>query len=433
MRWLYSCLLFVLLPFIFMRLWWKGKTLPAYRQRWGERLGFYPTPLQTGGVWLHTVSVGELQAAIPLIKHLQQVYPQLPLLITTMTPTGSQRVRELFQYTNSSSVLPVQHVYLPYDTTGAVYRFLEAARPRLAILMETELWANLLNGCYQRKIPVLLLNARLSEQSARGYHKIAPFTQSMLQQINHIAAHHQEDADRFIALGAPPERVTVTGSIKFDLSIPNKCLQQAAELKSTMQKRPVWIAASTHEGEETAVLAAFSVLLSQFPDLLLILVPRHPDRFEKVAGLCREFLAHSHKTEAALRRRSLNQAILPSTAIYLGDTLGELLMLYATADIAFIGGSLVNIGGHNPLEAIAVGVPVIIGRYFFNFSAIFPSLFALQCATAIQNEHELAAAVTHWLTAPAQHQQAQQQGQQFIQANRGATEKMMQLVASCLN
>lgn len=433
MRWLYSCLLVVLLPFIFMRLWWKGKTLPAYRQRWGERLGFYHTPLQAQSVWLHAVSVGELQAAVPLIKQLQQHYPQFPLLITTMTPTGSQRVKELFQFTNSSPLLPVQHVYLPYDTTDAVYRFLEAARPRLAILMETELWANLLDGCYQRKIPVLLLNARLSEQSARGYHKIAPFTQSMLQQINHIAAHHQEDAERFIALGAPAERVSVTGSIKFDLSIPSKCLQQAAELKSTMLNRPVWIAASTHEGEETAVLAAFSALLSQFPDLLLILVPRHPDRFEKVAGLCREYLGQMHRAEAALARRSLNQAILPSTVIYLGDTLGELLMLYATADIAFIGGSLVNVGGHNPLEAIAVGVPVIVGRYFFNFSAIFPSLFALQCATSVHDEQELVAAVSHWLTAPNQRQQAQQKGQQFIQANRGATEKMMQLIASYLN
>ncbi|MEX2130577.1 MAG: lipid IV(A) 3-deoxy-D-manno-octulosonic acid transferase, partial [Pseudohongiellaceae bacterium] len=338
-RLLYSLLLYLGLPLIVLRLLYRSIKAPAYLKRWHERFGFVAPPSgfdqRTWCIWIHAVSVGESLAAVPLVKHLQKTRPLHPILITTMTPTGSARVIDLFGE-------KVSHVYLPYDLPGAVSRFLKRFNPQVLLVMETELWPNLLHHCHRNNVKVLLANARLSEKSARGYRRLGSLTRTMLQQIDLIAAQSNADAQRLISLGAPESRVKVTGSLKFDMEIP---ALQTRDLPSVFQTicsgdRAVWIAASTREGEEEKVLRAFRHCLDQQPELLLVLVPRHPERFNEVARLC---ISAGYKTV----RRSTNHEIGQDTQIFLGDSMGEMWFYFALADIAFIGGSLVNTGCHN--------------------------------------------------------------------------------------
>ena len=360
-RHLYTLLLHLALPLIALRLALRARKAPAYARRIKERFSFALPPLKPGGIWVHAVSVGESIAAAPMIRALQARYPELPITVTCMTPTGSERIQALFGDS-------VQHCYLPYDLPWAAARFLDRVRPRLAVVMETELWPNHIHQCARRGIPVALANARLSERSARGYARFGKLTAPMLAELSLIAVQTQAEAQRFLDLGARPDCVEVTGSIKFDLKIDAELLQRAAELRRQWQaeQRPVWIAASTHAGEDEIVLAAHRQLLETRPNALLILVPRHPERFNSVHELC---LSDGLTT----RRRATGEAVQAGDQVLLGDTMGELLFLYALADIAFVGGSLVANGGHNLLEPAALGKPVLSGPHLFNLRSAPPA------------------------------------------------------------
>ena len=281
MRYLYSLAFYCILPFVFLRLCWKSIKAPGYRQRWPERLGFIDNPFPPGSIWIHAVSLGEMILAVPLIRNLKKNYPNRMIIVTTMTLTGAQLAARQGE--------GVKHFFVPYDLPGAVQRFLKRAQPSMLIIMETELWPNLLHYTARRGIPILLANARLSERSARGYRFITPLTAGMLAHVQIVAAQTQQDADRFRALGASAEQLKVIGSMKFDIPVPEEMVKQGQLLRQTWDKnRPVLIAASTHAGEEEKVLAAYSELTKTWPNALLILVPRHPERFDAVASLCKK-------------------------------------------------------------------------------------------------------------------------------------------------
>lgn len=416
-RIIYSLFFYLMLPFIIIRLLYKSRHSHGYRKRWRERFGWFEAPQQKGGIWVHAVSVGETIAAVPMIKALQKAYPDKPLIITSMTPTGSERVRALFHDS-------VFHVYVPYDFPGAVKRFLRKIQPSMLILMETELWPNLLHYCAKQHVPVLLANARLSERSYVGYHRIKSVAATMLSEITLIGAQAQPDAERFIKLGAAPEKVIVTGSMKFDINIVANVYEQGKTLRQALGiDRSIWIAASTHENEEEYVLKAFQKIRQRVPDALLILVPRHPERFSKVAELCR-------KQGYQVVCRSQQQSCTLSTDIYLGDTMGELLVLYAASDIAFVGGSLVPIGGHNMLEPAALAVPSITGPYYFNFTTIVQLLEKAGGLRKIQDTDELADTIIEWFKKPELRMLAGTQSKQVVEAHRGAVAAHLKMVES---
>lgn len=367
-RLLYTLLLYLAMPLVLLRLLWRARRAPAYARRWRERFGFV-SPLSTmdsvsdPAIWLHAVSVGETLAAVPLIKALQRDYPDHRLIVTTTTPTGSEQVQKLFGDS-------VYHVYAPYDLPGALRRFLERLQPSALIIMETELWPNLIHRCKMRGMTVALVNARLSARSARGYGKVAGLTAGMLAELDLVAAQAQADGERFVDLGLARDKLLISGNIKFDLELDQAVSVKAAELKSQWRgdnQRPVVLAASTHQGEDEQVLTAFTQVLGVRPEVLLILVPRHPERFDNVATLCRE---RGFNTI----RRSENAAVTGNTQVLLGDTMGELLAFCGAVDMAFIGGSLVPVGGHNLIEPAAWGVPVLTGPHLFNFAEVAAKL-----------------------------------------------------------
>jgi 3-deoxy-D-manno-octulosonic-acid transferase len=409
--------LYLILPLALLRLYWRGRHDAGHRRRWRERLGFFP-PLPSGCLWVHAVSLGETRAALPLIRALLERYPDQPLLVTTTTLTGSRQVREAL----GERVL---HVYAPYDLPGAVRRFLRQTRPRLAVIMETELWPNLLRQCAVAGIPTMIANARLSERSARGYARIRRLTASMLRDVTLIAAQAEADADRFRALGAP--RVAVTGNLKYDLSLPDDLPERGWQLRRELlgEERRVWIAASTHAGEDEPILAALALLRPRWPELLLLLVPRHPERFDGVAALCRQ-------QGCKLVRRSEQRACAPDTAVFLGDTMGELLLFYAAADLAFIGGSLVDTGGHNVLEPALLGLPVLFGPHMFNFTEASQRLLAAEAAWQVTDAAALATAVDRLLADPELRRTIGQRGRAVVERHRGALAALLDGVETLL-
>lgn len=417
-RWLYTGLLYPILPLALLRLYWRGRRDPEHRRRWRERLGFVPPLPQPGCLWIHAVSVGESRAALPLIRALLDRYPGRPLLVTTTTLTGSRQVREALGER-------VHHVYAPYDLPGAVRRFLQQSRPRLAVIMETELWPNLLRQCAIAGVPVLIANARLSERSARGYARIRRLTASMLRDITLIAAQAEADAGRFRALGAP--RVEVAGNLKYDLTLPDDLPERGRQLRRELlgDGRPVWIAASTHAGEDEPILDAFARLRTRRPELLLFLVPRHPERFDGVAELCRQ-------RGFRLVRRSEERPCPPDTAVFLGDSMGELLLFYAAADLAFVGGSLVPTGGHNVLEPALLGLPVLFGPHMFNFTEAGERLLETEAAWRVADAATLAATLDRLLADPALRQQAGQRGRAVVERHRGALKALLDSIATLL-
>ena len=417
LRLLYTGLLYLILPLALLRLYWRGRQDPGHRQRWRERLGFV-RPLPAGCLWVHAVSVGETRAALPLIRALLNRYPDLPLLVTTTTLTGSRQVREALGE-------QVHHVYAPYDLPGAVGRFLRQTRPKLAVIMETELWPNLLRQCAVAGIPALIANARLSERSARGYARIRPLTAALLQDVTLIAAQAEADAERFRALGAP--RVEVAGNLKYDLTLPDDLLERERRLRRELlgENRPVWIAASTHAGEDEQVLDAFARLRARWPELLLFLVPRHPERFDGVADLCRQ-------RGLSVVRRSEERSCPLDTAIFLGDSMGELLRFYAAADLAFVGGSLVPTGGHNVLEPALLGLPVLFGPHMFNFTEAGERLLEADAAWRVADAVELAAQVDRLLADPAWRQQAGRRGRAVVEHHRGALAALLGCIGTLL-
>jgi len=413
-RTLYTLLFLLGLPLVALRLFLRARKAPAYGQRIGERFALGLPAMQQGGIWVHAVSVGESIAAAPMVRALLKAYPDPPITLTCMTPTGSERIRAMF-----ADEPRVQHCYLPYDLPWAAGRFLDHVRPRLGIIMETELWPNHIHQCAKRGIPVALANARLSERSARGYGRFAGLTRPMLAEMNLIAVQTEVEAERFRSLGARPECVQVTGSIKFDLKLDAQLLPRARQLREQWQaeQRPVWIAASTHEGEDALVLEAHRQLLEVHGDALLILVPRHPERFNAVHELCRE--------QFATVRRSSGDAVDGQTRVLLGDTMGELLFLYALADIAFVGGSLVATGGHNPLEPAALALPVIMGPHVFNFLEISAMLRDAGALQAVDDAEGLAAAVRRLVELPQDARRMGEAGRAVMQANQGALQRLL--------
>lgn len=417
-RTLYTLMFHLGLPLVALRLWLRARKAPAYRQRIGERFAIGLPAMQRGGFWVHAVSVGESIAAAPMIRALLKQYPDVPITVTCMTPTGSERIGAMF-----AGEPRIQHCYLPYDLPWAAGRFLDHVQPRLGIIMETELWPNHIAQCARRGIPVMLANARLSERSARGYGRFARLTRPMLAQMSGFAVQTEVEARRFIDLGARPECVTVTGSIKFDLSIDPQLLESAARLREQWQTtgRPVWIAASTHAGEDESVLAAHRQVLTSHPDALLILVPRHPERFGSVHDLCQQ-------QGFATVRRSTGQDVTPATSVLLGDTMGELLFLYALADVAFVGGSLVPNGGHNLLEPAALAKPVLSGPHLFNFLEIAGMLRSAGALEEVNDATALAAAVQRLFDQPQLAESMASAGLNVMKANQGALQRLLDLI-----
>lgn len=410
MRALYSLLFRLALPFVLLQLWWSGRGNPGMRNHWRQRLGYLP-PVPQPVIWVHAVSVGETIAAAPLVNALLKHSPEQPVLMTAMTATGAARARALFGER-------VQVAFSPYDTPGAVRRFLDRARPVALVILETELWPNMVSLARARDIPVMLVNARLSERSARGYRRIGGLVRPMLANLEWIAAQAEDDARRFIDIGAPPQLVTVTGSIKFDVEIEPALRLAAASLRNALgASRPVWIAASTHDGEDSQVLAAHGSVLAQYPDALLILVPRHPERFEQVAG---EVTAAGF----SLARRSSGEDAR-AAQVYVGDTMGELLLLYGAADLAFVAGSLIDRGGHNPLEPAAWGLPVITGPQVFNFEVIYDALEAGGGLKRVEDSNGLVSAVLSLLADLQLREQTGRNALAIVAANRGALESVL--------
>lgn len=415
MRRLYTLLFYLAVPLILVRLYWRSRKAPAYRRRWAERFGLFPALPKPGCIWIHAVSVGETRAALPLIRTLQERYPELPLLVTTTTPTGSRQVQEALGDT-------VHHVYAPYDLPGTVTRFLSRTRPRLAVIMETELWPNLFHRCAALNIPLVVANARLSVRSMRGYARLRGLTADTLAQTTLIAAQSEADADRFRALGAWPERVRVTGNIKYDLTLPEGLLAQGRELRQALgEERPVLIAASTHAGEDEAILDAVTRLRRRLPEFLLLLVPRHPERFPAVAELCRQ-------RGLQVVARSEQRSCTPATQVFLGDSMGELLLFYAAADVAFVGGSLVPVGGHNVLEPALVGLPVLFGPHMFNFTEAGQQLLEAEAAWQVNNAGELADRAGQLLANPELRQTMGRRGRAVVEANRGALTALLKMI-----
>ena len=421
LRWLYSALLYLLTPFILLRLLLRSIKAPDYRHRWGERFGFVPLlarpPKGQPVFWIHSVSVGETLAALPLIKSLQQHYPQARLVVTTTTPTGSARVREALGKS-------VYHVYAPYDLPGTLRRFHRRVQPNVLVIMETELWPNLIHSCAQHNVSVVLANARLSEKSAAGYRRFSGLTQPMLQKISCIAAQHGDDAHRFAGLGTPESRLEVTGNIKFDLNIDDDIRQKASHLKQEWQGsegRQILLVASTHRGEDGIVLDAFSCLQKQFPKLLLVLVPRHPERFSEVATLC-------EKRGFSVARRSEGKPPEHNHHILLGDTMGELLVFFGACDIAFVAGSLVPVGGHNLIEPAAWGVPVLSGPQLFNFAEASRLLLAAEGMAICESAEEMESQVVQLLSDPKAAARMGAAAGQVARENRGALDRLIAVI-----
>lgn len=416
MRFAYTVLLYLFTPFVLLRLLWRSRELADYRRRLGERFGFVPSPPQPVAVWVHAVSVGESLAALPLIRAWVERHGHGRVLVTTTTPTGSARVREALGD-------QVVHVYAPYDLPDVVARFLGRMRPQRVVVMETELWPNLFRALARRRIPLVIANARLSPRSFQGYGRVRGFAAATLADCTHIAAQSDADAQRFRELGAPAARVSTMGNIKFDQAVPEAQVAAGRALRERLgARRPVWIAASTHEGEEEAVLAAQRALQKSQPAALLILVPRHPQRFDAVARLI------ERSGLACVRRSQLETTLVSGTAsILLGDSMGEMFMYFAAADVAFVGGSLVPVGGHNVLEPAQLAKPVLFGPHMHNFVAARDLL--LEAGGGQQTEADGLAAVLSSLLVDGEKRAAMGNAAlTAVAANRGARERLLALI-----
>jgi 3-deoxy-D-manno-octulosonic-acid transferase len=416
MRRLYSLLIYCAVPFAFLLVLWRGLRDRGYWQGLSERFGWGGRTSSQPAIWLHAVSMGEMSAAAPLVRALCARYPQYPLVLTTATPTGRARARSLF-----GAAVDIR--FLPYDTPQAVARFLDRSRPRLAIIMETELWPNLFNECARRGVPLVLANARLSPKSVARYRQFGSLLREIFSASSLIAAQTREDAERFMAIGAMSARTHVVGNIKFDVELSTAVIDQGRELRAAFgSERPTWIAGSTHAGEEEQVLAAHKELSR---DALLLLVPRHPDRFDAVAAL----LARSG---IPFTRRSSGRAPDGATQVVLVDTVGELAALYAAADVAFVGGSLVPIGGHNLLEPAALGLPVLTGPFYANGKDVARLLLQQGAALEVKDARELAAALRLLLADPARRQRVGAIGRRIVESNRGSALRLLELIEELL-
>jgi 3-deoxy-D-manno-octulosonic-acid transferase len=418
-RRLYSLLIYAAAPVAFAGVLWRGLRDRSYWEGLGERFGWGRQISSTGTIWLHAVSLGEMSAAAPLVRALRSGYPDNPLVLTTATPTGRARARSSFGDS-------VDVRFLPYDTPGAVGRFLDRIRPRIAIIVETELWPNLFQECERRGVPMALASARLSAKSVSRYRRLGSLFRRIFSATSLIAAQTQLDAERFIAIGAQGARTRVIGNIKFDVDLGAGLIDQGRALRSSFgSTRPTWIAGSTHAGEEVEVLAAHEELLRDRADALLLLVPRHPDRFRAVAELL---------SSRGLRFTRRSSGSLPdaATQVVLVDSVGELAALYASADVAFVGGSLVPIGGHNLLEPAALGVPVLTGPHQSNGKDIARLLLEQGAALEVDDARTLAAAVARLLGDPKERERIGAIGRHIVESNRGSVARLLEVIEPLL-
>jgi 3-deoxy-D-manno-octulosonic-acid transferase len=411
MRYLYTLILYLLLPWAFLRLLWRARREPDYRRYLGERFGYYRKTAGAPLIWIHAVSVGETRAAQPVVEGLFRAYPKHYVLMTHMTPTGREAGRELFGGR-------IERCYLPYDLPGPVAQFLDHFNPRAGILMETEIWPNLIHACRKRGIALYLVNGRLSKKSWLGYRRLAGFTRRSLRGLAGIAAQTEEDARRFTALGA--HAVRVTGNLKFDVTPPPAQLELALKWRRLYgEGRPVLLAASTREGEEELLLDELGSIA--VPALLTVIVPRHPRRFDTVAALIAE-------RGIKFQKRTDEAAIDPDTRVLLGNSMGEMIAYYGACDVAFIGGSLQAFGGQNLIEACAVGKPVLIGPSVYNFEEPVRRAVEAGVAVKVRNVQALAREATRLLLDRETSRRMGEAAMAFCDAHRGATRKVLEMI-----
>lgn len=421
MRLLYLLAVYLAVPVVSALFLWRGLRDRSYWHHFGERFGF-GARLSPDGVWLHAVSVGEVQACAALVSALSRRYPALPLTVTTFTPTGFARARALF-----GNLAQVR--YVPYDLPGAVRRFFRRVQPRLAVIFETELWPNLYRECGRRRIPLVLASARISARSVSRYQRLGTLFRETLARTALVAAQGPGDAERFRSLGADPANTHVTGNIKFDFELPEGLAARGAALRAQYAPdRPLWVAGSTHGGlEEQAVLEAQQRVRGVYPGALLVLAPRHPPRFAEVADALRAAGIHFVRRSAPS-----DDGTDAESAVLLLDSLGELLDFYAAADVSFVGGSLVPRGGHNLLEPAALGVPILVGPDNSNGEEIARLLIARGAAEVVHDAAELGRRVTALLGDSDARERMGAAGRASVDSNRGALEKLLSLIEPLL-
>jgi 3-deoxy-D-manno-octulosonic-acid transferase len=420
LRSLYSILVYLLLPLVLLYLLLKSVKQPEYRRGISQRLGLSGSESRRPVLWLHGASVGEIVAATPLIRRLLDLYPDRTLLVTTVTPTGAERVRDTF----GGRVL---HCYLPLDAGFAVRSFIHRYQPQLAIIIETEIWPNLYMQLDAANVPVIIASARLSQRSVDGYGRFRSLIEAALAGDVTVAAQTEADADRFQSLGVAASRVSVTGNLKFDFAASAEVMEQGQLFRNRhgAEQRPVWIAASTHSQEEDKIIAAHKTLLTMCPQALLLLVPRHPERFDEVAGIIR-------KSGLSSIRRSSNQICDPNSQVLLGDSMGELMMYYAAADVAFVGGSLVNVGGHNLLEPAALGMPVLSGPAVQNAPDVAAMLVGAGGLQLVADSDELAARLGELFARPSSREELGKRALRAMQKNGGALDRTLLVIEAAV-
>lgn len=420
LRLVYTFFMLLAVPLLTVRLFWKSFNLRAYRERVLERFGIFPAlNIQPGGFLIHAVSVGEVVLTFPLIKALQERYPGVSITVTTTTPTGSQRVQQ-------SLGAKVAHVYMPFDLPWTIENLYQKVQPRCLIIMETEIWPHLIHMGKRHNIPVVIANGRISDQSIGRYLSVKYLIGLVLKEVTMVCAQSELDGSRFLQLGLPINNLEIAGNLKFDAQVNEQQLQIGKELKAALQDRIVWVAASTHPGEEEQILNAFKQVRAQCPNCLLILIPRHPDRFNAVAELLQS-------QQINFVRRSEQKACNADVAILLGDSMGEMGIYYAMADIAYVGGSLVPIGGHNLLEPAALSLPCITGPHYFNFKEIVSLLQRADALSLVQNEQELSQHVIELCGSPELRSQKGLQALQVFTENSGALQKLMTTINGATN
>ena len=414
-RHIYTLIYSLFLPLIVARLWWRGRANPGYRQRVAERFGFLPHRPRPGGLWVHAVSVGETLAAAQFVKQFMEQNPNTPVIITSTTPTGSEQVKRIFGER-------VFHMYLPYDLPSFINRFIKNIQPGALVIIETELWPNLLASCAKHDLPVVLANARMSEKSARGYAKLPALTRPMLHSLSVVAVQNPTDGRRFIELGLPTSRMKVTGSVKFDVTVPEDCHKQGVALRGQWgADRPVLALASSHPTEDEQLLDIYPALEKAVPGLLLLLIPRHPERFEPVTNAARSRHLRVH--------RRTNGPASNDSQIYVADTMGEMLNMLAAADVVVMGGSLYQGGGgHNPIEPAALGKATLIGADHINFTSIVNELTDAGAMAACESLSALQEEVIRLLNDSNARESMGQKGLDVVESNRGAVAQLLELV-----